>query len=229
MANSSASSPSATSSRHARRRLRLPPLPARRLRAARPRAGRLALRLLPQAGPHGAGRHRGDRPPHRRRARQLVRAGGGLLPEPIPGYPARIIDGNVLSGTEHRIEPLRTTWSAGLPGMSLAIYEPATGTITELILEEDAHTQERALFGPHPDRARPALHRRPQLLRPLAVVPHHGGPRPSSWSAGIARRCRSAPPAGCTGGGGAAAARSSSRRSRSPMTMGSPTPCDGSC
>jgi len=81
------------------------------------------------------------------RARQLVRAGGGLLPEPIPGYPARIIDGNVLSGTEHRIEPLRTTWSAGLPGMSLAVYEPATGTITDLILAEDGHTQERALFG----------------------------------------------------------------------------------
>jgi len=80
------------------------------------------------------------------RARQLVRAGGGPLPEPIPGYPARIIDGNVLSGTEHRIEPLRTTWSAGLPGMSLAIYEPATAMITELILEEDAHTQERALL-----------------------------------------------------------------------------------
>jgi hypothetical protein len=80
-------------------------------------------------------------------ARRLIRAGGGLLPEPIPGYPARIIDGNVLSGTEHRIEPLRTTWSAGLPGMSLAIYEPATGLISELILEEDAHTQERALFG----------------------------------------------------------------------------------
>jgi len=80
------------------------------------------------------------------RARQLVRASGGLLPEPIPGYPARIIDGNVLSGTEHRIEPLRTTWSAGLPGMSLAIYEPATGVVTDPILEEDAHTQERALF-----------------------------------------------------------------------------------
>jgi hypothetical protein len=80
------------------------------------------------------------------RARQLVRAGGSTRPEPIPGYPARIIDGNVLSGTEHRIETLRTTWSAGLPGMSLAIYEPATGTITDLILEEDGHTQERALF-----------------------------------------------------------------------------------
>ncbi|HSU84109.1 MAG TPA: hypothetical protein VLR69_16940, partial [Thermoanaerobaculia bacterium] len=80
------------------------------------------------------------------RARQLVRAGGGLLPEPIPGYPARILDGNVLSGTEHRIEPLRTTWAAGLPGMSLAMYEPATGLVGELILAEDGHTQERALF-----------------------------------------------------------------------------------
>jgi hypothetical protein len=81
------------------------------------------------------------------RARRPIRAGGGLLPEPIPGDPARIIDGNVLSGTEDRIEPLRTTWSAGRPGMSLAIYEPATGLISELILEEDAHTQERAPFG----------------------------------------------------------------------------------
>jgi hypothetical protein len=81
------------------------------------------------------------------RARRLIRAGGGLLPEPIPGFPARVIDGNVFSGTEHCIEPLRTTWSAGLPGMSLAIYEPAMGLITDLMLEEDAHTQERALFG----------------------------------------------------------------------------------
>jgi hypothetical protein len=81
-----------------------------------------------------------------RRARELIAAGGGLRPEPIPGYSARILDGDVLAGTEHRIVPLRTTWSAGLPGMSLAAYEPASGLILDLILEEDAHTQERALF-----------------------------------------------------------------------------------
>jgi hypothetical protein len=80
------------------------------------------------------------------RARQLIVAGGGLLPEPIPGYAARILDGNVLAGTEHRIAPLRTTWSAGLPGMSLAVYEPASGLILDLILEENAHAQERTLF-----------------------------------------------------------------------------------
>src|SRR5205814_1921183 len=56
------------------------------------------------------------------RARQLIVAGGGLMPEPLEGYAVRILDGNVLTGTEHRIAPLRTTGSAGLPGMSLAIY-----------------------------------------------------------------------------------------------------------
>jgi hypothetical protein len=79
------------------------------------------------------------------RARQLIVAGGALLPEPVEGYAVRILDGNVMTGTEHRIVPLRTTWSAGLPGMSLAVYEPASGLIRDLILEEDAHCQERAL------------------------------------------------------------------------------------
>jgi hypothetical protein len=82
-----------------------------------------------------------------RRARRLIVAGGALRPEPIPGYSARILDGNVLAGAEHRIEPLRTTWSAGLPGMSLAVYEPVSGLILDLILEENAHAQERSLFG----------------------------------------------------------------------------------
>ena len=81
-----------------------------------------------------------------RRSRELIAAGGGLLPEPIPGYAARILDGNVLAGTDHRLIPTRTTWSACLPGKSLAIYEPASGLITDLILEEDAHTQERDLL-----------------------------------------------------------------------------------
>jgi hypothetical protein len=80
------------------------------------------------------------------RARALIVAADGLMPEPIPGYHARVLDGNVLTGTEHRIKPLRTTNSAGLPGMTLAIYEPASGLIRDLVLEEDAHCQERALL-----------------------------------------------------------------------------------
>ena len=80
------------------------------------------------------------------RARQLITAAGGLLPEPVPGYVARILDGNILTGTDHRITVTRSTRSAVLPGMSLAIYEPASGLVRDIVLEENAHTQERALL-----------------------------------------------------------------------------------
>lgn len=80
------------------------------------------------------------------RARELIAAAEGLLPEPIPGYSARILDGNVLAGTDHRIEELRATRAATLPGKLLAIYEPISGLVRDIILEENAHTQERALL-----------------------------------------------------------------------------------
>ena len=114
---------------HARRGLRVPSHAARRFPAARTRAGRLDLRLLPEARPDGTGASPRRSSATRPLGAATDRAGGGLMPEPIPGYAARILDGNVLAGTEHRIEPLRTTWSAGLPGMSLAVYEPASGLI----------------------------------------------------------------------------------------------------
>ena len=45
----------------------------------------------------------------------------------LPGYRVRILDGNHLSATEHRLEELRTTWAAPLPGKVLAVLEPETG------------------------------------------------------------------------------------------------------
>lgn len=80
------------------------------------------------------------------RARDLIVAAGGLRDEPVPGYAARILDGNILTGTDHRLAALRWTRSAALPGMSLAIYEPASGLVRDVVLEENAHTQERALL-----------------------------------------------------------------------------------
>jgi hypothetical protein len=80
------------------------------------------------------------------RARELIAAAGGLLPEPIPGYSARVLDGNVLAGTDHRIDELRSTRAATLPGKSLAVYEPISGLVRDIIPEENAHTQERALL-----------------------------------------------------------------------------------
>jgi IS4 transposase len=79
-------------------------------------------------------------------ARAVITASGGMLDEPVAGYSARILDGNVLSGSEHRIAPLRKTRAAGLPGKLLAIFEPATGLVLEYVPCEDAYTQERALL-----------------------------------------------------------------------------------
>jgi IS4 transposase len=80
------------------------------------------------------------------RARQLIVAAGALMAEPIPGYACRILDGNAIAGTEHRLEPLRDLGAAGLPGKLLAIYEPASGLIDQVVLEEDGHAQERSLL-----------------------------------------------------------------------------------
>jgi hypothetical protein len=73
-----------------------------------------------------------------------------LLPrahEPtLAGYRARILDGNVLTGTDHRLGALRRWINACLPGKSLVILEPDLGLISDLVLCEDAYTQERALL-----------------------------------------------------------------------------------
>ena len=68
------------------------------------------------------------------------------LDEPLPGYRLRIVDGNVLTGTDHRLTALRRWLNASLPGKSLVVYEPALGLVTDLVLCEDAYTQERALL-----------------------------------------------------------------------------------
>jgi len=76
--------------------------------------------------------------------------------EPIlPGYRTRILDGNVLTGTDHRLEALRQWLNACLPGKSLVILEPDLGLISDLVLCEDAYTQERALVEYILERVRP--------------------------------------------------------------------------
>ena len=66
--------------------------------------------------------------------------------EPLPGYRLRILDGNVLAGSEHRLTPLRQWLNACLPGKSLVVYEPGLGLVTDVVLCEDAYRQERALL-----------------------------------------------------------------------------------
>lgn len=68
--------------------------------------------------------------------------------ESIAGYAERIVDGMYMGGRcEHRIAPLRKTHSAGLSGMALAVFAPATGLVHQVVLQEDAYTQERGILG----------------------------------------------------------------------------------
>jgi hypothetical protein len=80
------------------------------------------------------------------RCGQLLAFNPSARHEPLPGYRMRVLDGNVLTGTEHRVKALRHLLNACLPGKSLVVYEPGLGLVTDLVLEEDAYTQERALL-----------------------------------------------------------------------------------
>lgn len=79
------------------------------------------------------------------RCQRLLTLQPGARVEPQPGYRTRVLDGNVLAGTEHRLTPLRRWLNACLPGKSLVVYEPSLGLVTDVVLCEDAYTQERAL------------------------------------------------------------------------------------
>ena len=80
------------------------------------------------------------------RCQRLLTLMPGARLEPRPGYRVRVLDGNVLAGTDHRLTPLRRWLNACLPGKSLVVYEPGLGLVTDVVLCEDAYTQERALL-----------------------------------------------------------------------------------
>jgi len=67
-------------------------------------------------------------------------------PRLLEGYRVLILDGNHLSGTEHRIQELRRLGAAALPGQALVVLDPALMLIVDVLAWEDAHDQERALL-----------------------------------------------------------------------------------
>lgn len=67
-------------------------------------------------------------------------------PSPIAGYVTKIVDGNHLAGTEHRLEVLRAHGSAALPGMAVVVLDHATGLMTQVFGSPDGHQSERALI-----------------------------------------------------------------------------------
>ncbi len=64
----------------------------------------------------------------------------------LPGFPVRILDGNHLAATEHRLGELRTIAAGPLPGQTLAVLDPDRRLIVDAFPCEDGHAQERSLL-----------------------------------------------------------------------------------
>lgn len=78
-------------------------------------------------------------------AQAIDEMGGRRLPW-LEGYAIRILDGNCLAATDHRLKELRTLGAGALPGKALVVYDPERGCVRDLVPCEDGHAQERALL-----------------------------------------------------------------------------------
>lgn len=82
----------------------------------------------------------------RETARNLLKVLASLkkgLPTPVVrDYKTRIIDGNHLAGTEHRLQELRTLGAAALPGQCIPILDPDHRLMLDVIACEDGHAGE---------------------------------------------------------------------------------------
>jgi hypothetical protein len=76
----------------------------------------------------------------------IVEALGAKLSPLLPGYRVRILDGNALGGTDHRLKELRQTLAGALPGKLLCVLDPERMLATHVIPCEDGHAQERSLL-----------------------------------------------------------------------------------
>jgi hypothetical protein len=70
---------------------------------------------------------------------------GVRSPARLAGYDVRVVDGNYLAGTEHRLAELRRLGAAALPGMTLCIYDPQSQLVRAVVACQDGHANERSL------------------------------------------------------------------------------------
>src|SRR5215218_8524485 len=159
------------------------------------------------------------------RSQGIIEELGGQVPALLPGYRVKILDGNALAGTDHRLKELRQTTAAALPGKSLVVLDPASGLAIDVIPCEDGHAQERSLLADVIRTVEP---------RDLWIEDPTSAPRASSlaWPSGKAscwcvstRACPGRPRARCGTWGGR---RCPSRRWRSPTRTVKASGCGGS-
>ena len=80
-------------------------------------------------------------------AKPLIEQLGGTIEPLLPGFRVKLLDGNCIKASEHRIKELRTLAGGPLPGKSLVVYDPALRLPIDVFPCEDGHAQERSLLG----------------------------------------------------------------------------------
>lgn len=78
--------------------------------------------------------------------RELVDRCRGRRRPLLKGFQVRILDGNHLGKTDHRLEILRGTSAGALPGQTLCVLDPERMLIDDIVCCEDEHAQERSLL-----------------------------------------------------------------------------------
>lgn len=98
------------------------------------------LTRVPAAAGRELVRHTADR------LGPVIRAMGGAVPDTLPGYRVKVLDGNHLGKTQRRLKPLRDVVAGPLPGQTLVVLDPALGLAIDVVPCEDGHAQERSLL-----------------------------------------------------------------------------------
>lgn len=70
----------------------------------------------------------------------------GKQNSPLPGKRIKLLDGNCIEKSHHRIKELRSIAAGPLPGKSLVVYDPMLHLPIDVFPCEDGHAQERSLL-----------------------------------------------------------------------------------
>ncbi len=76
----------------------------------------------------------------------IIKKLGGTMRSPLPGLRIKLLDGNCIEKSQHRIEELRSISAGPLPGKSLVVYDPVSRLPIDVFPCEDGHAQERSLL-----------------------------------------------------------------------------------
>jgi hypothetical protein len=79
-------------------------------------------------------------------AAPIIKKLHGTNPDLLPGLRVKLLDGNCIEKSHHRIKELRPLSAGPLPGKSLVVYDPAMRLPIDIFPCEDGHSQERSLL-----------------------------------------------------------------------------------